>query len=583
MIIGTSPRTAVALPVLSVALLAIATTGNGETIVFGGGPGSRAWDQAHSEITAIDFEATPGSIHPLLNDPEDNIALQLLALGGKITSPNAHIELEVLPSTMDGLLNRMVDNDGNTAFEIKLPRTTGIRFRVDLGERFGVNRIRFAPREGFEEFFLKGYEVALNDGSEEQTTLSGFPDFRVFKRTERNRNPVVDLPVPLQVVRFIEVRQLVRGEWEIDEFQIFGEGFARAAAYTSSVFDERGPAVFGDITWAMETIGEPAKVSATVSTRSGRTPDPSDGQEWSRWSAPYPAGVPTQIESPAPRRYWQFRVLFQSEDIRSAAVVDSIAVEVSPALADSVVGEVWPQKAVVGPATELTYWVRSYNSNGFDRLDIETPARVEVIRSVQIDGSDVAWDKEDIVDDRGDIVGVRISFPRVTGDDRLLRVVFESILLNYNTVFVGRVFDTRRPERLPLTLIPGDVAADPVAEGNDLSVTTRVVGNRIIHGLDVDPTPFTPNGDGVNDETTITYGIANLSGVAPVSVVVYDLAGRPLKVVYSGLDVSRSFARLWDGTGDDGQKLPPGLYVVRVEVDADTGTESRTAIVPIVY
>jgi hypothetical protein len=583
MIIGTSPRTAVALPVLSVALLAIATTGNGETIVFGGGPGSRAWDQAHSEVTAIDFEATPGSIHPLLNDPEDNIALQLLAQGGQITSPNAHIELQVTPSAMDGLLNRMVDGSGNTAFEVKLPRTTGIRFRVDLGERFGVNRIRFAPREGFEGFFLKGYEVALNDGSEEQTTRSGFPDFRVFKRSERNRDPVVDLRVPLQVVRFIEVRQLVRGEWEIDEFQVFGEGFARAAAYTSSVFDERGPAVFGDITWALETIGEPVKVSATVSTRSGRTPDPSDGQEWSRWSFPYPAGAPTQIESPAPRRYWQFRVLFQSEDIRSAAVVDSIAVEVSPALADSVVGEVWPQKAVVGPATELTYWVRSYNSDGFDRLDIETPARVEVVRSVQVDGSDVAWDKEDIVDDRGDIVGVRISFPRVTGDDRLLRVVFESILLNYDTVFVGRVFDTQRPQRLPLTLIPGDVAADPVAEGDDLSVTTRVVGNRIIHGLDVDPTPFTPNGDGVNDETTITYGIANLTSVAPVSVVVYDLAGRPLKVVYSGHDVSRSFARLWDGTGDDGQKLPPGLYVVRLEVDADTGTESRTAIVPIVY
>jgi len=583
MTIGTSLRSAVALPVLSVAFLALATTGNGETIVFGGGPGSRAWDQAHSEIAAIDFEATPGSIHPLLNDPEDNIALQLIEQGGRITSPNAHIELEIIPSSISDLLNRMVDGNGNTAFEIKLPRTTGIRFRVDLGERFGVNRIRFAPRQGFEDFFLKGYEVALNDGSEEQTTPSGFPDFRVFKRTVRNRDPVVDLLVPLQVVRFIEVRQLIRGEWEIGEFQIFGEGFARAAAYTSIVLDERGPAVFGDITWAMRTIGEPVKVSATVSTRSGRTPDPSDGPQWSRWSRPYPAGVPTQIESPAPRRYWQFRVLFQSEDILSAAVVDSIAVEVSPALADSVVGEVWPQEAVIGPATELTYWVRSYNSNGFDRLDIETPAPVEIVRSVQIDGTEVAaWDKEDIVDDRGDIVGVRISFPRVTGGDRLLRVVFESILLHYNTVFVGRVFDTQRPQRLPLPLISGDVAADPAAAGDDLSVTTAVVGNRI-HTLEVHPTPFTPNGDGVNDDTTITYGLVNLTSGVPVSVVVYDLAGRRRKTVYSGLDASRRFDRRWDGTDDDGRKLPPGLYVVRLEVDADTGMKSRSAIVSVVY
>ena len=265
----------------------------------------------------------------------------------------------------------------NTAFEIKIPSATGIILRFDLGERFGVNRIRFFPRAGFEEFFLKGYLVRLNDGSEEQQTVAGNPDLRLFKTVKRNLDPVVDIAVPLQFVRFIEVKQLVRGEWEIDEFEIFGEGFASAAAYTSKVFDENRPAILGGITWATATIGEPTKVSATVSTRSGGTPDPSDSLAWSGWSPPYPAGVRTQIASPAPRQYWQFRVLFQSSDILSAATVDSIAVEVSPALADSVVGEVWPQDAVIGQATELTYWVRSYNSSGFDQLDIETQAPVE--------------------------------------------------------------------------------------------------------------------------------------------------------------------------------------------------------------
>ena len=496
-----------ALPVLSVALLGLAAAGNGETIVFGGGPGSRAWEQEYSEneTTIIDFEANPGSIQPLQNDPQDNISLKLLERGGQITSPNARTVLEVTQSEFENLLDNMVDGR-NTAFEIKIPSATGIILRFDLGERFGVNRIRFYPREGFEEFFLKGYEVSLNDGSEEQKTLSGNPDLRLFRTVERNDDPVVDMDVPLQFVRFIEVKQLIRGEWEIDEFEVFGEGFASAAAYTSKVFDEGRPAVFGSIIWAKATIGEPAKVSATVSTRSGGTPDPSDSLKWSGWSRPYPAGVRTQIASPSPRQYWQFRVLFQSSDIPSAATVDSIAVEVSPALADVVVGEVWPQDAVIGQATELTYWVRSYNSSGFDRLDIETPAPVEVIRSVQIDGTDVAWDKEDIEEEDGDIVGVRISFPRITGDDRLLRVVFEGIALHYNTVFVGRVFDTQRPQNLPQVLVPGDVGADPVAVGDDLSVTTRVADNRI-YFLEAAPAPFTPNGDGVNDQTIVTYDI----------------------------------------------------------------------------
>ena len=566
---------------LSVALLGLAAAGNGETIVFGGGPGSRAWDQAHSDITVIDFEANPGSIQPLQNDPEENISLKLIEREGQITSPNARTVLEVTQSEFEDLLDNMVDGR-NTAFEIKIPSTTGIILRFDLGERFGINRIRFYPREGFEEFFLKGYEVSLNDGSEEQKTVSGNPDLRLFKTVERNLDPVVDIAVPLQFVRFIEVKQLIRGEWEIDEFEIFGEGFPSAAAYTSNVFDEGQPAVFGGITWAKETIGEPTKVSATVSTRSGRTPDPSDSLKWSGWSPPYPAGVRTPIASPAPRRYWQFRVLFQSSDILSAATVDSIAVEVSPALADSVVGEVWPQDAVIGQATELTYWVRSYNSSGFDRLDIETQAPVEVIRSVQIDGTDVAWDKEDIAEEDGDIVGVRISFPRITGDDRLLRVVFESIALHYNTAFVGRIFDTQRPQNLPQTLVPGDVDADPVAKGDDLSVTTRVVGNRI-HFLEAAPAPFTPNGDGVNDQAIVTYDIVNLTGGSPVSVQVYDLAGGLRRVIYSDLDIGGRYQRVWDGADDNGQTLSPGVYLVRVEVAADKGTESKTAVVPLVY
>lgn len=543
--------------------------------------GSRAWDQEYSEIAVIDFKTNPGSIQPLQNDPDDNISLKLIERGGQITSPNAHVVLEVTQSALDGLLKNMVDGR-NTAFEIKLPKATGIIFRFDLGERFGVNRIRFFPREGFEEFFLKGYQVRLNDGSEEQKTVSGLPDLRLFKTVERNLDPVVDIAVPLQFVRFIEVKQLVRGEWEIDEFEIFGEGFASAAAYTSKVFDEDRPAVFGGITWAKGTIGEPTKVSATVSTRSGGTPDPSDSLAWSGWSPPYPAGVRTQIASPAPCQYWQFRVLFQSSDILSAATVDSIAVEVSPALADSVVGEVWPQDAAIGQATELTYWVRSYNSSGFDRLDIETQAPVEVIRSVQIDGIDVAWDKEDIKDDDGDIVGVRIRFPRITGADRLLRVVFESIALHYNTVFVGRIFDTERPQNLPQVLVPGDVDADPVAEGDDLSVTTRVAGNRI-HFLEAAPAPFTPNGDGVNDQAIITYDIVNLTGGTPVSVQIYDLAGNLRRVIYSDLDVSGKYQRVWGGADDNGQMLSPGVYLVRVEVATDTGTESKTAIVPLVY
>ena len=554
------------------AIAAAATSVGSEVIVVGGGPGSLDWADQHSELLVIDFDTNPGFIQPSQNGPEDNISLSLIERGGAITSPNARVVLEISQSLLNTQLLNMVDGRDN-AFEIKVPNATGIIFRFDLGERFGVNRIRFFPREDAQEFFLKGYELSLNDGSAEQRTLAGTPDFRVFRSVERNVDPTIDIPVPLQFVRFIEVKQLVRGEWEIDEFQIFGEGFASAASYVSTVFDQRRPAVFGDVTWARESIGEPTKVTANLSTRSGPTPDPTDSLLWSGWSPPYPAGEPSEITSPAPNQYWQFRLQFATSDILSAAAADSVAFEVSPALADSLVGEIWPQNAMIGQNTELTYTVRSFNSSGFDRLEIETQAPVDVISSVQVDGEDVAWEKTDIVG------GVQIGFPRITGN-RVLTVVFESLALQYNTVFAGKAFNSQRPQDLPQAVTAGEAVVE--SPGDDLSVTI-LVARKLIHFLEAAPAPFTPNGDGINEEAIVTYDIVNLTGGAPVSVEVYDLAGRLRRVVHSDLDSSGRYQRSWDGTDDSGQLMAPGVYLMRVEIAADTGSESKTAIVPLVY
>jgi len=562
-------------PLFVISLGLAQATAYGETIIIGGSPGTLDWDGQYADISVIDFTTNPGQIQPAQIGPEDNISLEIIERGGTVTSPNARIVLETSQSALNGLLKHMVSGDTTKAFEVKGVSAIGIIFRIDLGERFGVNRIKFFPRTGFEEFTLKGFEILINDGSEEQKTLAGTPDFKVFKTVERNLDATVDLDVPLQFIRFIEVRQLVRGEWEIDEFQVFGAGFTSSASYTSKVFDQGQPAVFGGITWAKGSIGEPSKANVTVSTRSGSTPDPADSLSWSIWSPPYPAGFRTDIVSPAPRQYFQFRFEFQTSDILAAATVDSIAFEVSPALADSLLGEIWPQTAPIGQNTALTYTVRSLNSRGFDRLQIETLAPVDVVHSVQIDGNDVEWEKTDTAD------GVQISFPRITGN-RVLRVVFENIALQFNTVFAGKVSNSERSDNLPQGITAGDAASDSLARGDDLSVTIRV-GKELIHSLETAPIPFTPNGDGINDAVLITYDIVNLTGTTRVSVEVYDLTGRRVQAVYDGLDSSGRFQRAWDGTDASGNKLSPGIYLVRVTIDADSGTESKTQIVPLVY
>ena len=67
--------------------------------------------------------------------------------------------------------------------------------------------------------------------------------------------------------------------------------------------------------------------------------------------------------------------------------------------------------------------------------------------------------------------GVQISFPRIMGNSTL-KVVFDSIALQYNTVFSGKVSDSSSPDNLPQLVVAGDI--DTLTAGGDLSVTILV-------------------------------------------------------------------------------------------------------------
>jgi len=191
---------------------------------------------------------------------------------------------------------------------------------------------------------------------------------------------------------------------------------------------------------------------------------------------------------------------------------------------------------------------------------------------VEIDGTEVDPIFENVGNE------VQFSFPRIVGN-KTLRVVFDNIALQYNTVFSGKISDSSTSDNLPQLVVAGDV--DPLAEGEDLSVTI-LVGKDLLHSMDV-ASALTPNGDGVNDELLITYDIINLTHTAPVSVRAYDLAGRLVKEIYSGLDSSGRYQQVWDGTDQGRAQVAPGIYLVQLEIEADSGTEGKTAIVSLVY
>ena len=564
--------------------LAVLPGGATEEKVIGGTVvGAFSWEDAAVSAPVIDFSGRPGWIQPNSVGENINIAKGTLERGGRVTSPNAGSVLRLGSAVLKEKLNGMVDGDPATAFEAKNVTATGILLVFDLGARFGVNQIRFFPRQTFKDDYMKGYVLSINDGEfgADIIAASGqqLPDktlVTVIAQKNDNTRDTIDVRIPLQYVRYLRLESTQRFSWEIDELQIFGRGYVPEADYLSQVFDMNQAALWGNLKWFTEQTGLPEKSRVILRTRSGSSPSPEDQpDDWSAWSTPYKAsGDP--ILSPAPRRFLQFSMSFESDGLEDATLVDSLAFEFfSPALALTILGEISPQEVPVGHDTTFTYAVKVGNAQGFDKLEIDTPAPVTAIRQVSVDGVEIATTAQDMHEN-----GLSVSFARQTGN-RNLRVVFDSAVLRYETVFVGRIYDTTRAGSLPQAVESGD--ADEAIEGDDLSVRVPLKGQPLVHQLSISPRSFSPNGDGFNDRVTISYDLLYLTNSVPVAVKIYNLAGDVVAELPLVDNPSGRHLRQWDGRDLRGELLNPGLYILQVEVDADSGTESRSSIVAIAY
>ncbi|HJN29218.1 MAG TPA: gliding motility-associated C-terminal domain-containing protein, partial [Candidatus Latescibacteria bacterium] len=153
----------------------------------------------------------------------------------------------------------------------------------------------------------------------------------------------------------------------------------------------------------------------------------------------------------------------------------------------------------------------------------------------------------------------------------LLRIDFRAkVLLNGTTLDVAIRDSGADPAWQSVD--PGD--ATTLRPGAELSIAVpfdRVV----VRALTVEPPVITPNGDGLNDQGEIRFSIANVNLARQIDLRVYDLGGR---IVWQ--ESRMSFGDqvfFWDGRDNNGNLVAPGIYLCRVEVDADSGQASRLA------
>jgi len=581
-----------------------------------------------------------GWISPLRLRPDVNISLGVLDRGGSIDVNLASDEVD--QDVLEGVIN----GNHKVAFDRKLiPGRTivnnGVKIEIDLGARFGVNRIIFYPRMTesfpFDNDFLRGYELSLNDGL--VLTPSGAPDFGPpVLRDADNRDVRVETVIEPQFVRFIEVKSITFVGFEIDEIEIYGTGFVPNARYLSEILDFDDGVVWGAVSWTEISTGDPTSSSVEVRFRSGRDPTPDvyfriltvgsrvtgrtrldasgdtltqasyekllrqgqrveidvDADNWGTWQL---VGNGEDLVLPAPRQFLQFRIDFTNQSLAAGRAITDFSFQFgrNPP-ADRIVAEVGPPLVEAGVSTVFTYIAQVFNKTGrggFDRFEIETPARVTAVRSVEIQDDqsnrlsgaefgDLSAPMPLTVGDFS-VVAVEddhfaLGIPRIVADGTRLKIVFETAAFRYGTRFRGRAFSD--PSALPLLTEGGDATPELVTNAQLVRVS---VGSSVAGPLEIEPGVFTPNGDGVNEEAQIAFTVLHLLDPSPVAIQILDLAGRRVRRLMTGSVVNGRFPLTWDGLSDSGELVPPGVYMVAFEIRSDRGTERRLGSVAVVY
>ncbi len=119
--------------------------------------------------------------------------------------------------------------------------------------------------------------------------------------------------------------------------------------------------------------------------------------------------------------------------------------------------------------------------------------------------------------------------------------------------------------------------ATPLApnSGDTSSTTTPPPASTSLQAV-FSPNPFSPDGDGFEDVSTLTVQTGNSTQWA-LRVRVYDAGGRLVRTLTDATTIVGSATLNFDGKRDNGQTLPPGLYTVLVELTSATSQSSSAS------
>ncbi len=141
--------------------------------------------------------------------------------------------------------------------------------------------------------------------------------------------------------------------------------------------------------------------------------------------------------------------------------------------------------------------------------------------------------------------------------------VIDSVQYNEN----WSLMDSRSVEKYRIT----DTSNEPNNRGISVGEVGKTPGfqNSLLFSdlpsegsVTISPDPFSPDGDGIDDELTITYSLPYLG--AAIRWEIIDMAGRVIAKPYYNYQVGQNGKLTWNGKRDNGKSARIGIYVMKI-------------------
>ena len=359
---------------------------------------------------------------------------------------------------------------------------------------------------------------------------------------------------------------------------------------------------------------------------------------WTFWSAPFrfedglidesrpqeESGI--LLPLPGQTRYMQFRIWFDSEQ-HSAVSLDYIEFEYDvPVVGEGVLAEVFPAEVELGEEEIFRYYIKPLfagnDRSGFNRLEIVVPSENSQVQEFKVDGQ--AWVEipvsatdgtdpllavnperleptEGGVDSLGQFAQnlirdpetgtkkLQLKFPLLTADDfppgegRDIEINFTSTLFNGSTQLTSSVWNDANQtigSFIPQPTSPGDASSELIT--NQVNVVARVIGD-LIDAPQVTPNPFTPNGDGINDQAVFSFNLFLVTQPVEILVDICDLSGRVVHTLGPVMHGAGAVNLTWNGRNTENKVLPPGIYLYRLKANDVKEFKEQIGSVALVY